>query len=654
MQRTPRLPRRVAAFAVALPLASVLAVLPLAATTPANAATGNYFGNAALDLIHANVTLPGQEVADAGVAPAASNVNSNGLADPKGKQSYAHATNVNTNILESGALGNLLVESEQSALPDNAKADEDELLDVPLSPVVDASVANTSAHARWVSNGCLPVGTPISTATTKLADAQLLPDLPALGTVVSTVGLNNGAASTTSTVAISAGSGIANRGLKSTGATQVAQISILGGQILVKVVGTPTLTAEATGKPGGAKVDYTPAILTVSIAGNDITLDPDNPLPPIALPGNPLINLSIPAVTKTIAANGTKASGDTAILHLDVLSALGTPPLVSADIGKTHVDATVPNGGINCTPDNEDNPLRESHKDLSAASVNPGQTFDYTVAVPNRGNADITNVKVVDTVTPAGLELVTSVPKASSGSGNKYTFDLGTIKPNETKSIVLTFKVPAGTAIGTHFKNHADITGTYKGTEITRSADVDGPTIDKAGQGSCSIIASNKAASHLKVVPGETFNYYVHVFNTGGEPCTGLKVTDVLESGVTYVSSTHGGTLSGTTVTWNVGTLAAGGSTTLTVTVKTAATSGTLHNKAHITADGATPADPEVNGPLVTDQSVLAPPKPATRPRTGDLAFTGLSTISTMAALVLLLMGLGVRRYTQSRLIFRG
>ena len=654
MQLTPRLPRRLATLAAALPLASVLAVFPLAATSPANAATGTYFGNSALDLVHANVTVPGMQLADAAVAPGQSNVNSAGLATPKGKQSYAKSTNVSTNLLQTGALGNLLVESEQSALPDNAKAKEDQLLAIPAAPLVDAKVATTSAHARWVSEGCLPVGEPISKSTTKVADAKVLPDAAGIGTLVETVGLNNGAASTTSIVAITAGGGITSRGLGSVGATQVAQISLLGGQVLVKVVGTPTLTAEATGKPGGAKVTYVPALLTVSIAGNDITLDPGNPLPTIALPGNPLLNLSLPAVTKTIAADGTKASGDTALLHVDVLSAVGTPPLASVDIGKTHVDATVPKGGIDCSVTNEDNPLRESHKDVSAASVNPGQTFDYTVAVPNRGNADITGVTVTDTVTPGGLKLVSSTPAAISTSGSTYKFNLGTIAANETKNIVMTFLVPSGTAIGTKFHNHAVITGVYKGTTYTKTADVDGPVIDRAGQGSCSIIASNKAASHLKVVHNETFNYYVHVFNTGGEPCLNVLVTDALESGVSYVSSSHSGVLAGNTVTWTVGTVAPGASETLTVTVKTVASSGTLHNKAHITADGATPADPEVNGPKVTDQSVLAPANPPQRPRTGDLAFTGLSTISTISALLLLMMGLGLRRYTQSRMIFRG
>ena len=650
MQQSHRRPRRVAAFVAALPVASVLAVLPaISGATPALAATGDYSGSSVLDLIHANVDVTNAlSVADAAVAPAESYVKSNGLAAPyAGKQSAAHSTNVNATLLGALGTGNLLVESTQTALPDNAKPDEHTLLPLPVSPILVANVATTSARARFTTEGCLPVGEPISKAITKVADAQLLPGAPGLGTVVATTGLNNGAATTTSSVAISAGSGISHRGLMSTGAVQVGKIDLLGGQIQVKVISQPTLTVEATGVPGGAKVTYVPAVLDINLAGTHITVDPGNPLPnPLALPTNPLVNLSIPDPVITKSAGGTSVSATVALLHLDVLSALPNKPLVNLDIGRTTAKATVPAGGIDCSVTNEDNPLREAHKDLSAFSVNPGQTFDYTVAVPNRGTADVTNVKVVDTVTPSGLELVKAVP---SGTGtNPYTFDLGTIAANETKSIVMTFKVPATVAPGTLFHNHAHITGDYKGKTYTKDADVNGPLIDKPGEGACSIIQSNKSSSHLKVFTGETFNWYVHVFNTGAQACSNVLVTDNLESTVSFVSCTHGCTHVGPLVTWNVGTLAPGASTTLTVTVKTVATSGLLHNKAHITADGATPADAEVNGPAVAGISVLAPANPPKR-QVGGLAFTGLSTTTTLLALMLLGLGLAVRRFSHTR-----
>lgn len=651
MQQSHRQARRTAAFVAALPVASVLAVLPLV-TSPALAATGNYSGSAALDLVHANVSLAPAPltVVDAGIAPAESFVNSAGLTAPyAGKQSAAHATNVNSVLLDT-SLPNLLVESTQTALPDNATAAHDQLLNVPLSPLVDATLADTTARARFTTEGCLPVGEPISTATTKVADAQLLPNAPGVGTLVGTVGLNNGAASTTSNVAIGTGTGLTHRSLVSSGATQVAQVSLLGGQVLIKVIGTPKLTATATGFAGTSTVTYTPAILEIQAGGGPIlTLDPGNPLPnPISIPGAPLITVTIPAVQKTISGDGTSVDGLVSLVHVDVLSAAPfTPPLASIDVGKTHVHATVPKGGIDCSVVNEDNPLREAHKDVSAFSVNPGQTFNYTVAVPNRGNADITNVKVVDTVTPSGLVLVNATP---SGTGsNPYTFNLGTIHANETKNIVLTFRVPAGTAIGTVYKNHAHITGDYKGTTYTRDADVSGPTVDKLVTGPCSLIDSNKAASHLKVVPGETFNWYVHVFNTGGTACTNVKVSDLLEPTVAFVSCTLGCSHVGNLVNWTVGTIAPGASATLTVTVRTVAKSGLLHNKAHITADGATPADPEVNGPLVTNVSVLAPAHPAKRSGREGLAFTGLSTGTTLLALLLLGMGLAVRRFSTTR-----
>jgi uncharacterized repeat protein (TIGR01451 family) len=51
-------------------------------------------------------------------------------------------------------------------------------------------------------------------------------------------------------------------------------------------------------------------------------------------------------------------------------------------------------------------------------------------------------------------------------------------------------------------------------------------------------------------------------------PVTGVTITDTLPSGVTFVSATNGGTFSNGTVTWNIGTLAAGApQTCVTLTV---------------------------------------------------------------------------------------
>lgn len=639
--------RRIAGTVAVLPLAATLAILPaVLAASPAHAAGLPYSGAANVDLVHLDaVNVPGLDLASASISPSRSNVNSSGLlaADapaPVGKNSYSRATNLDANLVSGSLpLTGQLVEADQSAPPDNAAPKVDgPLIPISIPPLLDANAATASAQARWLSTGCIPVGTPITFGKSEVVNANVLPAFTGTGTVASLNNGNGGTVYTKTTIGLVTVAGQTGEGVQSKALTQLTQISLFGGQLSIAVVSPPTLTAVASGKAGASSVTYTEPVLQIIAGGTVIgTLDAANPS--FQLPSNPLISLTLGTLTNKVVT-ATDASGDASLLDLQILPAptVSTNPVVSLSIAKAHVAAHVPAGGVECgavtPPVVQDNPLREAQKDVSAASVNVGSTFDYTIAVPNRGTSDLTQVKVVDTVTPAGLELVTAVPAPVSTSGNVYTFDLGTIAPNETKNILLTFRVPPGTAVGTSYNNHADITGVYNGMTYTQPVNVSGPTVDGPGQGPCLLTDSNKASSHLEVRQGETFNWYIHVFNTGAQPCANVVVTDQLETTVSFVSCTHGCTNVGNAVTWNLGTLAPGESRTLTVTVKTLASSGTLHNKAHITADGATPANPEVNLPVVTGNSVLAPANPARR--SDVLAFTGLSR--TVGALALLLL----------------
>jgi uncharacterized repeat protein (TIGR01451 family) len=283
-------------------------------------------------------------------------------------------------------------------------------------------------------------------------------------------------------------------------------------------------------------------------------------------------------------------------------------------------------------------------KDTSATSVNAGQSFDYTITVPNRGSSDMTNVTVKDTVSGSpALVLVSSTPDPTSHSGNTYNFSLGTIAPNQVKTISMTFKVPASAEVGTHYSNTAVITATYAGQTITKTVTTPYPVVDGAGAGPCDLSRSTKYASHLQVTPGENFNYYINLFNQGGQTCTGIVIKDVLDDGVSFVSCSDSCTHSGQTVTWNVASLAPSDSKKLIVTVKTVATSGSLPNSADITPDSGTGGTPSTPGPTVSTSSVLAPDEPAER-GTGAFAATGASPLVALLGTVLLAGALVMRR----------
>jgi uncharacterized repeat protein (TIGR01451 family) len=287
----------------------------------------------------------------------------------------------------------------------------------------------------------------------------------------------------------------------------------------------------------------------------------------------------------------------------------------------------------------------------------PGQTFTYDVRVPNRGTSAVTNVTVVDTPSPS-LEFVSSTPAPSSRSGSTLTYDLGTLAPNAFDVITLTFRVPADADTGTVYTNTAVVSGTYAGKPVTTTTTVSGPTAAPAPGGACRI-AATLFASNKQVAPGEQFAYLINVQDVGGAPCTSVTVTDPVPAGTTFAGCQGTCTHNGSTVTWQIGTLQPGQATVVGLIVKTTATSGTIDDTATATAAGANTVDLSTDLPAVTGTSVVNDGDPvpgfstALNDTSAQLAFTGLSAVVPIVAVLLVLAGgvaLAVRRRTGSAL----
>ena len=190
---------------------------------------------------------------------------------------------------------------------------------------------------------------------------------------------------------------------------------------------------------------------------------------------------------------------------------------------------------------------------------------------------------------------------------------------NETKTFTVTVDVPDDAAPGTVFADELTATGICDGREVTQTVDLPLPRVNDGFEGPCDLSLSNKRASHLEVTPGETFNYFVHVFNRGTGACTGASITDTLDDRLSFVACTDGCTDDGQELRWTGQDVPAGGSVTLTVTVQVAEdATGTLGNTTVIDPDGDAgdddPTTVSVEGPRITDRSVLAPADPRACP----------------------------------------
>lgn len=98
-----------------------------------------------------------------------------------------------------------------------------------------------------------------------------------------------------------------------------------------------------------------------------------------------------------------------------------------------------------------------------------------------------------------------------------------------------------------------------------------------------------KEVDNSTPIEGDEIEFTVSVTNPGEFIATGIQVTDQLPAGITYVSHTVSqGTYNISTGVWNIGTLAEGDTTTVTLTITASVNSGTIGstitNSASITA----------------------------------------------------------------------
>jgi uncharacterized repeat protein (TIGR01451 family)/LPXTG-motif cell wall-anchored protein len=669
MKRALALGASLAAVAAVAALTTPAAAAPAAPATPTAPAqaTSPYAGSGQAELVDVEASLAGQDVADLALPQATTDVDS--VADPR---SEATAANLRASLLGALDLSTILSTSSQTAPPDNPEPSFDQLLGVPASPLLDLGLSTATTWARWPGDGvCVAPGAPVARSTVETANLSLL-DVPGLGRLLTVVNGTGGVTATDSVVTTETVPGQAGRALQSVSSTQVTSVVLFQGtpaEISINVLATPTLTATATGTPGGATAEFSAPLVTITSPSADIPdlirLAPADLLTGVLnqltggletvldtlLGGAGIVNLDIVLGEDTLeveaADDGTSvtASAAAVVIDLEVLEAIGEP-LVDAHVAVAPLaaSASVPAGGISC-PDGE-NPLRDLHKDVSAADVAPGSRFDYTLTVPNRGPCALTDVVVTDVIT-GPFESITADPPPTSIDGGTLRWDVGDLAVNETRTFTVTVDVAGNAAPGTVFGDNLTATGRCEGEEVTHTVNLPLPRVTDGFSGPCDLSLSNKRASHLEVTPGQTFNYFVHVFNRGAEACNGASVTDTLDDRLSFVACTDGCTHEGQQVTWTGQDVPGGGSVTLTVTVQVDEdATGTLKNTAVIDPDGSAgdgqPTTVSVDGPQITDRSVPAPADP---PRLlnagGPLPKTGqddrLAQVLTVAA-----MGLGV------------
>jgi uncharacterized repeat protein (TIGR01451 family) len=194
------------------------------------------------------------------------------------------------------------------------------------------------------------------------------------------------------------------------------------------------------------------------------------------------------------------------------------------------------------------------------ASVTICDPIPMAFTVTNKGTGTASNVKLSDTL-PAGL--TTQDGKAS------IDLDLGNLAPGQAVSRTVVTK--------------ATKTGTFKNTAI---AVADGNLKAQSEETTTVVtkpVLAIEKTGPKKIYLGRSMQYDITVTNKGDSPATQTVLTDSVPANVTGVKATDGGTVAGSQITWNIGTLAPNASKKVSVSYSPSA-GGEFCNTAKATA----------------------------------------------------------------------
>ncbi len=216
--------------------------------------------------------------------------------------------------------------------------------------------------------------------------------------------------------------------------------------------------------------------------------------------------------------------------------------------------------------------------DLSTVPESTVSTVVYSIDYYNTGSTDATNAVIVDTL-PAGVSFTSAKLNTfdiTPTGTNPYTFAVGTVTAATSGVLEVTAEV-SNTATGL-LTNTALLSSDLTTTVTDTTDTLVGAPNTETGVTTAPELYMDKTSNVSLLSASETVTYTLTVVNAGSADATNVVVTDDFpdQSYFNYVScTTADGTCSEApagTLNWNVGTLAAGVSASLTYQMQTTAT----------------------------------------------------------------------------------
>ncbi|MFC1575693.1 Ig-like domain-containing protein, partial [Gemmatimonadota bacterium] len=173
----------------------------------------------------------------------------------------------------------------------------------------------------------------------------------------------------------------------------------------------------------------------------------------------------------------------------------------------------------------------ELEKFVSDSSPSEGETIVYTVVLTNHGAADATNVVVVDQL-PEGVTFVSYQTTQGSYDSATGHWTVSNQPNGQSDTLSITATVDSGT-VGTTITNQATITSLDQ-VDNNASNDIARASVIPAGVD----ISVEKTVDDPRPAEDIQITYTVEVANLGDVEATGVEVSDLIPTGVTYGSHT--------------------------------------------------------------------------------------------------------------------
>jgi uncharacterized repeat protein (TIGR01451 family) len=302
-------------------------------------------------------------------------------------------------------------------------------------------------------------------------------------------------------------------------------------------------------------------------------------------------------------------------------AASGNQEKYAGDYGVAGATLTTTSQGGGLTLDKSVSPLSGGANTVFTWTINYTNNTNYPVGDPQAGSGLV----IIDEAIPTNTTYVGNSSSCSGFSCLKYySTNNGTTwsqtQPVPASSVnklkwSINQTIPAHSSGTVSFQSTVDsgVVGTplicnSASAKIDDGAVLESDTVCVNSEGAD--LALTKVVSDNSPCEGAQITYTVTVSNPSTVSATGVNVTDLLPSGLTYISSsTSQGTYSSTTGLWVVGGLAASSSAALNLTATVNAGTGgtTIINSANITA--MSPPDPVTSNNFDdTDITVHADP----------------------------------------------